>query len=126
MCGIAGYFGTAELDEGRIQTCLGLMGRRGPDYAAFKHWRSPQGNNTYLLFSRLSIIDLDERANQPFQVGSKWIAYNGELYNYLEVRAQLLARGHRFSTESDTEVLLRAIDDDGWRTLEIGRASCRE
>jgi asparagine synthase (glutamine-hydrolysing) len=118
MCGIAGYFGAAELDGSRLQACLGLMGRRGPDYAAFKHWRNPQGNSTYLLFSRLSIIDLDERANQPFQVGSKWIAYNGELYNYLEVRAQLLARGHRFTTESDTEVLLRAIDDDGWRTLD--------
>jgi asparagine synthase (glutamine-hydrolysing) len=116
MCGIAGYFGTNELDEGKILACLKLMGRRGPDSAAFKHWRNDAGNNVYLLFARLSIIDLDERANQPFQVGRKWIVYNGELYNYLELRNELAS--HRFVTESDTEVLLSVLDRDGWRGLD--------
>lgn len=118
MCGIAGYFGTQTISEERIQTCLGLMHRRGPDYAAYKHWQHGAGVNTYLLFSRLSIIDLDERANQPFRVESKWIVFNGELYNYVEQRAELEKDGCTFTTTSDTEVLLRAIEHFGWEALE--------
>jgi asparagine synthase (glutamine-hydrolysing) len=118
MCGIAGYFGLQDIDPDRILSCLALMGRRGPDHAAHRHWRSHAGRNVYLLHSRLNIIDPNERANQPFCIGSKWMVYNGELYNYLEVRAELAASGHVFSTESDTEVLLRAIDHFGWQGLD--------
>lgn len=118
MCGIAGYFGLNELDPERLQACLALMRRRGPDYAAYRSWTNPAGRNVYLLHSRLSIIDLDPRANQPFQVGSKWLVYNGELYNYLEVRRDLEAQGGRFTTESDTEVLLSALDRQGWSALD--------
>jgi asparagine synthase (glutamine-hydrolysing) len=118
MCGIAGYFGTRSLDPHRLESCLQEMHRRGPDHAAYRHWTNPAGNNVYLLHTRLNIIDLDERANQPFRLGSKWLAYNGELYNYLEVRADLMASGYSFSTASDTEVLLRAIDHYGWQGLD--------
>jgi len=116
MCGIAGYIGKHELNESRVETCLKLMSRRGPDHAKSKHWRNVAGNNICLLFSRLSIIDLDQRANQPFRVGAKWIVYNGELYNYLELRDELI--GHKFTTESDTEVLLSLLDRDGWESLD--------
>ena len=102
MCGIAGYFGSREIEPDRISNCLGLMGRRGPDHAAHRQWRRDVGRNIYLLHSRLNIIDLDDRANQPFGVGSKWMVYNGELYNYLELRSQLKERGRGFITESDT------------------------
>ena len=82
MCGIAGYSGWSKLEQERLDNCLGLMGRRGPDSAAiFNHRLSDR--NVYLLHSRLSIIDLDERANQPFRIGSKVLIFNGELYNYL-------------------------------------------
>ena len=66
-----------------------------------------------LLHSRLSIIDLDERANQPFRIGSHVLVYNGELYNYVELRQLLEQRGDPFRTESDTEVLLRTLIDLG-------------
>lgn len=117
MCGIAGYFGSREIQPDRILNCLGLMDRRGPDHAAHRQWRRGGGKNVYLLHSRLNIIDLDDRANQPFGVGSKWMVYNGELYNYLELRSQLEARGEGFITESDTEVLLHTLDHYGWSGL---------
>jgi len=118
MCGIAGYFGHRQIAPSRIQASLYLMRRRGPDHAAYLQWTNSAGNHIYLLHSRLNIIDLDERANQPFNVGSKWMTYNGEFYNYLEVRTEMVARGYQFTTESDTEVLLRAIDLYDWQSLD--------
>ena len=118
MCGIAGYFGLQPIDASRVDRCLALMHRRGPDHRASRHFQDRTGHHVYLLHSRLKIIDLEERANQPFRVGSKWIIYNGELYNYLELRNELSAKGHSFVTESDTEVLLRVIDHFGWKGLD--------
>jgi asparagine synthase (glutamine-hydrolysing) len=118
MCGIAGYIGTEELVPERIEQCLGLMRRRGPDHAASRHWSMGPGHHVHLLHSRLCIIDLDERANQPFRVGQKWMVFNGELYNYLEVRAELARAGQEFHTTSDTEVLLGAIERFGWDALD--------
>lgn len=118
MCGIAGYFGSHRIPEANIRTCLERMNRRGPDFAAYKEWTNPRGNNILVIHSRLSIIDLDPRANQPFPVNKKWIALNGELYNYLERKEELLRAGKTFTTTSDTEVLLRAIDHAGWEVLD--------
>lgn len=118
MCGIAGYFGSDSLPQARLAATLSLMGRRGPDHAAHRHWQNQAGRQIYLLHSRLSIIDLDARANQPLQVASKHLIFNGELYNYLERRAELTARGHTFATESDTEVLLMSIHHLGWQVLD--------
>ncbi len=118
MCGIAGYIGGSELDPDRVETCLRLMRRRGPDHAAFfQHSFAPDWR-VCLLHSRLSIIDLDARANQPFRIGSRVLIYNGELYNYLELKQELAAHGHSFCTESDTEVLLRTIIQFGWQGLD--------
>src|SRR3989442_1299895 len=116
MCGIAGYFGLQPIDASRVDRCLALMNRRGPDHRASRHFHDRTGHHVYLLHSRLQIIDLEERANQPFRVGAKWIVYNGELYNYLELREELT--GHKFTTESDTEVLLSLLDRDGWESLD--------
>ena len=118
MCGIAGYFGTRELTPEAIEKCLQLMHRRGPDYSAFKRWTNGQSRNAYLLFSRLSIIDLDDRANQPFNIGSKWMVFNGELYNYLELRGELTKQGREFFTSSDTEVMLATLDRFGIEGLD--------
>src|SRR5262249_35044163 len=107
MCGIAGFFGSRRLPSKRVKTCLGLMGRRGPDDRGF-HDSEADGNHVLLLHSRLSIIDLDPRSAQPFALNGKWLSFNGELYNYLELRHSLEREGHSFRTQSDTEVLLRA------------------
>jgi asparagine synthase (glutamine-hydrolysing) len=117
MCGIAGYFGTRTLERASIDDCLERMRHRGPDHQAHAEFRNGAGRNAYLLAARLDIIDLAERSNQPLRVGDKTIAYNGELYNYLEVREQLAAEGRAFATSGDTEVLLTAFDEHGAAAL---------
>ena len=120
MCGITGYYGEEIIPKEKIEACLCLMRRRGPDSASYKHWKtqgsSPQ--NAYFLHSRLSIIDLDSRANQPLNVGKKWIIFNGELYNYLEFKMALISDGQVLKTASDTEVLLKAISYYGLDVLD--------
>lgn len=117
MCGIAGYIGPNQLNSDRIDACLPLMRRRGPDSAdVFRHELA--GRYVYLLHSRLSIIDLADRANQPFRIGSKVLIYNGELYNYVELKQELINLGYEFTTDSDTEVLLQTIIHFGWPGLD--------
>ena len=118
MCGIAGYVGSLKIPDERVTACLGLMRRRGPDHAAGCHWQPRDDRHVYLLHTRLTIIDFDERANQPFHHGSSWMVLNGELYNYLELREELSAEGERFATSSDTEVLLRVVERRGWLGLD--------
>jgi asparagine synthase (glutamine-hydrolysing) len=118
MCGIAGYVGPTPLGQGRIDAALSLMGRRGPDHRAHRRFTTPDGRTVEFLHSRLSIIDLDPRANQPFEVDGRWMIYNGELYDYVEVRRRLEAARVAFTTSSDTEVLLAAIARDGWQALD--------
>lgn len=113
MCGIAGYLGTQPPSPDRVGRCLQLMRRRGPDAAAAYRFGTAAGRQAVLLHSRLSIIDLDERANQPFRVGSQVLVYNGELYNYVELRRALAAEGQEFQTQSDTEVLLKTLVEYG-------------
>jgi asparagine synthase (glutamine-hydrolysing) len=118
MCGIAGYAGTRKLEAESIARCLKLMHHRGPDAAGHQGFTTSGGRNVNLLSSRLDIIDLDERSNQPMNFGSKWISYNGELYNYVEVGDELRRRGLEFETASDTEVMLAAIATDGEAALD--------
>ena len=118
MCGIAGYVGTRRIEEERLRHCLQLMHRRGPDHGAWREFEPAAGRRVYLLNTRLDIIDLHERANQPLSVGPLTITYNGELYNYLELRRELEARGERFATASDTEVLVRLLGTDGLGALD--------
>lgn len=117
MCGIAGYFGSRTLDPGRIGTCIGLMGRRGPDHAGYRMFTNGEGRTAYLLHSRLSIIDINERSNQPFNVDRHWAIFNGELYNFIELRKWLEDAGEPFQTNSDTEVFVRAIARRGLDVL---------
>jgi asparagine synthase (glutamine-hydrolysing) len=117
MCGIAGYIGRITIDQNKIEQTLELMNRRGPDHQDC-FTSGFNGVNVLLLHSRLSIIDLDERANQPFTMGTFTLVYNGELYNYLELREELEAYGYKFTTQSDTEVLLRLMLHYGWKGLD--------
>jgi len=118
MCGIAGRVGERELDPGRIERTLELMRHRGPDNRTHRGWCTSAGRHVDLLHARLNIIDLDPRSDQPMQVGGKWIAYNGELYNYVELQRGLAADGASFRTTSDTEVMLELIARRGWEALD--------
>ena len=118
MCGIAGYFGFKELTACQIERSLHLMRRRGPDHQEYRSWKNRAGRNLYFLHSRLSIIDLDPRANQPMKRGSKWIIQNGELYNYVELRNELIREHESFETQSDTEVLLSMFVKKGEEALD--------
>lgn len=116
MCGIAGYVGSREVSDERVTQTLALMRRRGPDHAAARKLRTPSGRHVALLHSRLSILDLDERSNQPFAVDGGLIVFNGEMYNFVELRAELERQGFAFRTSSDTEVMLRALRHWGPQT----------
>ena len=107
MCGIAGIFhpGTPKpVDPNRIQAMIAALAHRGPDGDGI--WTAP---GVGLGHRRLSIIDL-EGSPQPMSDGDLTISYNGEIYNFAELRADLIAAGARFRTRGDTEVLLH-----GWR-----------
>src|SRR5262249_24877136 len=117
MCGIAGYIGTTDIAPERVERALELMTRRGPDHQAFFRHRHRE-RNVALLHSRLSIVDLEERSNQPFHDAPRVVVFNGEVYNYAEVRPVLEEDGCAFRTTSDTEVLIKALGRWGWRGLE--------
>lgn len=116
MCGIVGGFwrdGSAQL-ENSILSALALMRHRGPDDSGHEITRGPSGV-VAIGQNRLSIIDLSSRGHQPMlsQDGGMAIVFNGEIYNYRELREELRAKGRIFRTESDTEVLLSAWDEWG-------------
>jgi asparagine synthase (glutamine-hydrolysing) len=109
MCGIFGVLyrdGRTTPDDERLQRTAAVLGHRGPD-AAGRFKEAGIG----LVHARLSLLDLSERGNQPFWDEARRYAlvYNGEIYNFQAIRAELQAEGVAFSTESDTEVLLKGI-----------------
>jgi len=120
MCGIAVYLGKNRFDTKRIQEVLDTMYRRGPDSNGFKE--IPCGKKFLsLFFSRLNIIDDNNRANQPFVYKDKYLIFNGEIYNHLELKSELENKGYFFKTQSDTEVLIKVLDywgESGIKKLE--------
>ena len=107
MCGIAGIFHPATpkpVDPARIAAMIAAQAHRGPDGEGI--WTAP---GVGLGHRRLSIIDL-AGSPQPMQSGALTVTYNGEIYNFAELRAELELKGARFATGGDTEVLLH-----GWR-----------
>ncbi len=112
MCGIAGAFGRNPVPPENLRLALASMGHRGPDAEGHAGYSLGVSSISF-LHTRLAIIDLDPRANQPFRRGSLQLSFNGEIYNYLELRAELSALGQTFITNSDTEVLLAAYQQWG-------------
>ncbi len=108
MCGIAGYIGDQEISKRSIQETLKIMDHRGPDAQGFKQVRGPHQNGL-LLHTRLAIVDLDRRSSQPFVDQENILVFNGEIYNFIEIRRSLIALGHTFKTSGDTEVLAVAL-----------------
>lgn len=117
MCGIAGVIGPEPPSPERLKTTLKALGNRGPDAEGQGSYAIGSSHVT-LIHTRLAIIDLDPRANQPFEQDGLVLCYNGEIYNYLELRQELEDLGHAFATRSDTEVLLRSYREWGMDCLD--------
>jgi asparagine synthase (glutamine-hydrolysing) len=114
MCGILGVFsGNAGRDD-RLMSAVNAMRHRGPDDNGV--WFD---ESIVLGHTRLAILDLSPLGHQPMSDSSKnfWITFNGEIYNYLELRKELLALGHHFTSETDTEVILAAYAQWGSECL---------
>src|SRR3954471_24631246 len=111
MCGIAGYVQRASSTARPIERMTELLAHRGPDGHGV--WEGRYGDWSIALgHRRLSIIDL-EGGHQPLSNGSSWITYNGEVYNFAELRSDLQAVGQTFETRCDTEVVLQCCHHFG-------------
>jgi len=112
MCGIAGIVNFVNFEEKQslLTRMVTLLHHRGPD-ASGLYMRGPVG----LAHARLSIIDLSRAGNQPIrnEDGTVWIVFNGEIFNYPELRNDLEEKGHRFYTQTDTEVLIHLYEEKG-------------
>jgi len=110
MCGIAGIYNLDKkpVKEKDLKKMTDLMTHRGPDDEGFY-----LKNNVGFGHRRLSIIDLSAAGHQPMSNEDKtiWIVYNGEIYNYLELRDKLEKRGHVFKSQTDTEVIIHSYEE---------------
>ncbi|UKN02217.1 asparagine synthase (glutamine-hydrolyzing) [Paracrocinitomix mangrovi] len=118
MCGIIGIWAKnseGQSSFGQMTSALNVMSHRGPDYQGIKTY-----SKVCLGHARLSIIDLSADANQPMEdsTGRYSLIFNGEIYNYQELRSQLELEGCRFHTNSDTEVLMQLLLTKGLSALE--------
>ena len=109
MCGIAGYVGKKLIDQNTLVETCKLMNTRGPDHNDYKIFKK-KNLNGYFLHSRLSIVDNKNRSNQPYVYKNYILIFNGEIYNYLDLKKKLIQNGYNFKTRSDTEVLIKAYD----------------
>ncbi len=117
MCGIAGFFGPSAApadDHATLQAMIGTLKHRGPDGFGYL-----VEDGVGLAHARLSIIDLNT-GDQPIHNPARtaWTVFNGEIFNYVELRAELEREGRRFYTQSDTEVIVHLYDRDGDRFVE--------
>ena len=116
MCGIAGiyayHYAANPVDRTELRRIRDHMAARGPDGVG--EWYA-QNERVGLGHRRLAIIDLSEQGAQPMTSadGKLVVTFNGEIYNYRQLRAELEARGHRFRSQSDTEVLLHLYAEKG-------------
>lgn len=106
MCGIVGFINCGNLDE--LTNAVSVIKHRGPDYQGV-NWFDK--HNTGLGHARLSIIDLSDDGQQPMydKNNGNWIVFNGEVYNYQEIRSELSKLGYDFYSNTDTEVVLKAF-----------------
>ena len=118
MCGIAGQycFNGRTPDPGLLARMSARLVHRGPDGEG-----SRICGTVGLVHRRLSIIDLSEEGLQPMtnEDGTLWLVFNGEIYNFIELRDELVKKGHRFHSQSDTEVILHAYEEWGVGCLPL-------
>ena len=112
MCGICGFNWN---DENLIGRMVQKIHHRGPDANGIKTFPELSLGN-----ARLSILDLSARGNQPMSgsTGKKWIVYNGEVYNFPQIKKELQSKGYKFNSNTDTEVVLKSYEEYGTKCLE--------
>jgi asparagine synthase (glutamine-hydrolysing) len=118
MCGLTGFLGPVDNHEEAIRVATAMTGaltHRGPDDAG--HWADPKAG-VVLGHRRLAVLDLSSHGHQPMasRSGRYQIVFNGEIYNFRELRAELEQLGHGFAGHSDTEVMLAAFD--AWGVMD--------
>ena len=120
MCGIVGVWGRdgTTIDVAAVKRMRDAMTHRGPDDAGI--WRDPHRGDIVLGHRRLSIIDLSPAGRAPMtnEDGTVYVTFNGEIYNHELLRRELEARGHRFRSRCDTEVLVHLYEDHGERMVD--------
>jgi len=118
MCGICGAVTTngSRVDEAVLRGMTDVMTHRGPDGSGL-YLRHERGVSVGLGHRRLSIIDLSEAGRQPLsnEDGTVWLVFNGEIYNHPELRRELEAKGHRFRSHTDSEVIVHLYEEEGIR-----------
>jgi asparagine synthase (glutamine-hydrolysing) len=113
MCGITGFVDLNRASSAGILTRMSdILRHRGPDGSGDKFFDTEK-NQIGLAHRRLSIIDLSERGKQPMQFANLYITFNGEIYNFREIRSELEKQNHSFQSDSDTEVILHAYAEWG-------------
>ncbi|MBL7901665.1 MAG: asparagine synthase (glutamine-hydrolyzing) [Bacteroidia bacterium] len=117
MCGIAGIFSKKKVDLSLVKKMADVIYHRGPDGEGY--WMN-NDENLALGHRRLSIIDLSDAAKQPMHYNGRYtLTFNGEIYNYVELKKELIKEGFRFNSDSDTEVLLALYSKYGNNCLEL-------
>ena len=107
MCGISFYFSKDKPYDMELRESLRLTSHRGPDSSG-TYFKETKNGFLGLGHNRLSIIDLSSSGAQPMVTGDIRIIFNGEIYNYKEIRQNLISRGYSFDTSTDTEVILKS------------------
>jgi asparagine synthase (glutamine-hydrolysing) len=113
MCGIAGIVNWGDSET--LSRMTDIQAHRGPDDQGAWEMHFPNGNYIGFGSRRLSIIDLSPAGHMPMsnENGTLWITYNGEIYNFLELRKELSGKGHSFRSNTDTEVIVHLYEEEG-------------
>ena len=118
MCGIAGFFDkNKKLDDNQLWSYNKAMKKRGPDGSDIFFEKNEYGN-VGLSHVRLSILDLSSLGKQPMFYEHLVIVLNGEIYNYIDIKKELLELGYHFHSNSDTEVVLKSFHAWGLKSVE--------
>ena len=113
MCGIAGFVDFKNLSSLEIlEKCTNVLSHRGPDGSGYKFIQNETAQ-VGIGHRRLSIIDLSNAAAQPMVYNNFVISFNSNIYNYNNIKHQLIELGHKFQTHSDTEVILHSWGEWG-------------
>ncbi len=120
ICGIVDYKGKIPISEDLLKKMVATLAHRGPDDQGVKIFNNTEKPRVGLGHSRLGVIDPSSKGHQPMsnEDGTVWLVYNGEVYNFPSLRAELEQKGHKFRSRTDAEVVLHSYEEYGERCLE--------